>query len=373
MEFSKFIKKIFILFLKSLHQSRSRRRASETPDGLPKLSPLPQAAQNQAAETTQKVDERVIQNQTASYSQKVDERVIQSQTASYSQKVDERVIHNQTPSYSQNVDQTVLHHQAASYSQKADEKFLQNQAVGYSQKVDETLLQNHTVGNSHKVDETLIQNQVARNSQMVDETPLHYEAADYSETVDETHLQDSISVEETIIIQPNSDFIEIEPGQVKYHTGQTPHPNRVDPSKMFQVMSEAEDDDPIDIIDKQIIGSSDIIEVEPGDVLIHEGIKHLSEITASLLKPPTTPRSSKRNESKSPSPHLAIISGRGLGEVHLPKSISGCMIEQNSCNSVVTFIYFSNQSNECKKCFVTLLNGLYCRIFFRKKTLSNYF
>ena len=48
--------------------------------------------------------------------------------------------------------------------------------------------------------------------------------------------------------------------QVKYHTGETPHPNKFDPSKAFQIMSEAETDD-------------EIIEVNPGDYKIHNGLE----------------------------------------------------------------------------------------------------
>ena len=47
---------------------------------------------------------------------------------------------------------------------------------------------------------------------------------------------------------------------MKYHTGETPHPNKFDPSKAFQIMSEAETDD-------------EIIEVNPGDYKIHNGVE----------------------------------------------------------------------------------------------------
>ncbi len=115
------------------------------------------------------------------------------------------------------------------------------------------------------------------------------------ENVANVHLDtcNSVSVEETIIINPNAikdsdeEIIEIEPEMVKYHSGQTPHPNRFDPSKAFQVMSEAEDND------------DEIIEVDPSDVHIHDGT-----IKTSLLVPPSPARSL----SKSPSPHLAILS-----------------------------------------------------------------
>ena len=115
------------------------------------------------------------------------------------------------------------------------------------------------------------------------------------ENVANVHLDtcNSVSVEETVIINPNAindnddEIIEIEPEMVKYHSGQTPHPNRFDPSKAFQVMSEAEDND------------DEIIEVDPSDVHIHDGT-----IKTSLLVPP----SPSRSLSKSPSPHLAILS-----------------------------------------------------------------
>ena len=102
----------------------------------------------------------------------------------------------------------------------------------------------------------------------------------------------SVSIEETVVINPNAkveddeEIIEIEPEMVKYHSGQTPHPNRFDPLKVFNVMSEAEDDD-------------EIIEVQPSDVHIHD-----STMKTSLLVPP----SPSRSLSKSPSPHLAILS-----------------------------------------------------------------
>ena len=88
-----------------------------------------------------------------------------------------------------------------------------------------------------------------------------------------------------------------EPDQVKYHSGETPHPNRVDPSKSFQVMSEAEDND-----DDLITMTSDIIEVNPGEVHIHEA----TQKQMGLLVPPKP--IGKARTSKSPSPHLAIIS-----------------------------------------------------------------
>lgn len=105
----------------------------------------------------------------------------------------------------------------------------------------------------------------------------------------DSELPNLISVEETVVInaeKDKEDIIEIEPDQVKYHTGQTPHPSRFDPSKAFQIMSEAEDND------------EEIIEVNPGDVHYHDGARQVG-----LLVP-----SKPRHESKSPSPHLAIIS-----------------------------------------------------------------
>ena len=107
----------------------------------------------------------------------------------------------------------------------------------------------------------------------------------------------------TTIVTVHYSFHEIvpfnfaEPDQVKYHSGETPHPNRVDPSKSFQVMSEAEDND-----DDLITMTSDIIEVNPGEVHIHEA----PQKQMGLLVPPK-PISTART-SKSPSPHLAIIS-----------------------------------------------------------------
>ena len=129
--------------------------------------------------------------------------------------------------------------------------------------------------------------QTTRNNADTDELPM-------LENVANAKLEpcNSVSVEETIIITPNAkendeDIIEIEPEMVKYHSGQTPHPNRFDPSKAFQVMSEAEDND------------DEIIEVDPSEVHIHDGT-----MKTSLLVPPSPARSL----SKSPSPHLAILS-----------------------------------------------------------------
>ena len=85
--------------------------------------------------------------------------------------------------------------------------------------------------------------------------------------------------------------------QVKYHSGQTPHPNKFEPSKAFQIMSEAETDD-------------EIIEVNPSDVHYHNAVE--KQVGLLVVPPARSPRSlspkSPRNESKSPSPHLAIIS-----------------------------------------------------------------
>lgn len=112
--------------------------------------------------------------------------------------------------------------------------------------------------------------------------------------------QKSMSVEQTIIIKPKKnqedeeeDIIEIEPDMVKYHSGQTPHPNRVDPAQAFAVMSEAEDNDDDDDIEL-------IVEVNPGDVHYHDAIQR----QMGLIVPPPP----KSSASKSPSPHLAIIS-----------------------------------------------------------------
>ena len=119
-----------------------------------------------------------------------------------------------------------------------------------------------------------------------------------SEIKHEDELPSLVSVEETVIIKPSDnakkkasatdDIIEVEADQVKYHSGQTPHPNRVDPEKMYQAMSEAEDNI-----------EDEIIEVNPGDVHYHEAVQK----QVGLLVP-----SKPRHESKSPSPHLAIIS-----------------------------------------------------------------
>jgi hypothetical protein len=47
-------------------------------------------------------------------------------------------------------------------------------------------------------------------------------------------MGNNVTIEETIFIRPNENIIEIEPDQVKYHTGETPHPNKFDPSKAYQ-------------------------------------------------------------------------------------------------------------------------------------------
>ena len=56
---------------------------------------------------------------------------------------------------------------------------------------------------------------------------------------------------------------------MKYHTGETPHPNKFDPSKAFQIMSEAETDD-------------EIIEVNPGDYKIHNGVEKQMSQTVQM-------------------------------------------------------------------------------------------
>ena len=102
--------------------------------------------------------------------------------------------------------------------------------------------------------------------------------------IESDELPNLVSVEETIVIGKPEEMIEIQPDQVKYHTGQTPHPNRVDPK--FKVMSDAEDED------------FELIEINPEEVRIHDSAPQ------KQLLVPTKPR----HESKSPSPHLAIIS-----------------------------------------------------------------
>ena len=74
---------------------------------------------------------------------------------------------------------------------------------------------------------------------------------------------------------------------MKYHTGETPHPNKFDPSKAFQIMSEAETDD-------------EIIEVNPGDYKIHNGVEKQMGQTVQmgqtgLLVPPPMRTNSRPN------------------------------------------------------------------------------
>ena len=77
---------------------------------------------------------------------------------------------------------------------------------------------------------------------------------------------------------------------MKYHTGETPHPNKFDPSKAFQIMSEAETDD-------------EIIEVNPGDYKIHNGVeKQMGQtvqmgqaVQVGLLVPPPMRTNSRPN------------------------------------------------------------------------------
>jgi hypothetical protein len=111
-----------------------------------------------------------------------------------------------------------------------------------------------------------------------------------------THIVSQAAVSNLDDDDDDDDIIEIEPDQVKYHSGETPHPNRVDPGEVFQVMSEAEDDDFEEDVDI-------IVEVSSGQVHYHEAIAK----QMGLLLPPKT--STRAATSKSPSPHnLAIIS-----------------------------------------------------------------
>ena len=136
--------------------------------------------------------------------------------------------------------------------------------------------------------------------------PLNSQHNHQKEEAEEDRLErcSTVSVEETIVIgaksasapvEADDEVIEVNPDQVKYHSGETPHPNRFEAEQIFTVMSEAEEE----------TEDAEIVEVTPGEVHYHDAI---AKQMGLLVPPPANVNNPAEAVSKSPSPHLAIIS-----------------------------------------------------------------
>ena len=83
-------------------------------------------------------------------------------------------------------------------------------------------------------------------------------------------------------IDDDNEVIEVNPDQVKYHSGETPHPNRFETEQIFTVMSEANSED------------EEIVEVTPGEVHYHDAIAK----QMGLLVPPKVANNPRRGCQK---------------------------------------------------------------------------